>query len=337
MTLELTTRFRGISTSGKSGSKRNSAHATPSKAVGHAMANLRYITRDSAQADVAWFGQSARDVAKELGPNPTPEEQRKALHSNMRKALDERAEGGGKSGKMVATRVTISLPNSWPEEAQEEALLRIGHYFAPPTSEALAVGALHRDKPENRHLHFLIKDGRESEHEALMRRAKEKKVGESPKRIRRRDVNRFNADLGRPKVIRAEIAQILNTIATKHDIERVEWKSFKERGIEKTPTTHRGPEAEPMQEKAAKRQQSGWNWYDGGDCESIDRSHRRPVQAVEVEAERPPAVKPVPQPATQPTEPAPAGRKAFVRGRWITLPDGQSPKKKQRKRDDEPR
>lgn len=337
MTLELTTRFRGISTSGKSGSKRNSAHATTSKAVGHAMANLRYITRESAQADVVWFGQSARKVAEELGPDTSPEDQRKAFHGNMRKALDERAEGGGKCGKMVATRVTISLPNSWPEEAQDDALLRIGNYFAPPSSEALAVGALHRDKPDNRHLHFLVKDGRESEFSALMRRSHEVGAGQSVKRIRRRDVNRFNADLGRPKVIRAEIAQILNTIALERGIEKVEWKSFKERGIEKTPTTHRGPEAEPMQEKAAKRQQSGWNWYDGGDCEGIDRSHRPPVQAVEVETKPTPITEPIPQPATPPAAPAPAGRKAFIRGQWVTLPSGDSPKSKRKKIGDDMR
>lgn len=338
MTLELTTRFRGISTSKTSGSKRNSAHATASKAVGHAMANLRYITREDAQADVAWFGKSAQDVAEKLGPNPNPEEQKKALHSNMRKSLDERAEGGGKCGKMVATRVTISVPNSWPEDAQDDALIRIGNYFAPPDSDVLAVGALHRDKPENRHIHYLIKDGKETEHAALMRLAKEFKAGQSPKRVRRRDVNRFNGDLGRPKQIRADIAQILNNIASERGLERVEWKSFKERGIERTPTEHRGPEAQQIQEKAAKREQPGWNWFDGGECESIDRSRTKPAQAAEIETKPATLAKPVHQPAPLPAAPAPAGRKAFIRGKWVTLPPKEdSPKSKRKKRGEDVR
>lgn len=344
MTLELTTRFRGISTSPKSGAKRNSGHSSPSKAVGHAMANLRYITRDSALADVAWFGKSALDAIEEVGPSATPSQQRKALTKQLREALEKRAAGGGQDGRMVATRVIVSLPNDWPDSAKDEALLRLGHYFAPPDSEALAVGALHRDKDNNSHLHFLVADGRESEHAALNRRAQEMRKGEpAPKRIRRRNVNRFNAELGRPKVIRAEIATILNKIADRDSLERVEWRSFEARGIAKTPTTHRGPEKEARMDKeheakmveAANRPRTGSEWYDGGECESIARPR---TQTPEKVREAAPSANP-PKPATVQPEQPPAGRRAFVRGRWITLPnqDSPKPKKKKRARDEDER
>lgn len=336
MTLELTTRFRGISTSSKSTDKRNSGGKSPSQAVGQAMANLRYITRESALADAAWFGKPVLDTMREFDQDTPDSSQRAAMHATLRKALTERAQEGGKEGRMVATRVTISLPNSWPEHAQDAALMHLGRHFAPADSEAIAIGAIHRDKPNNRHIHFLVADGRESELAALNRRVHEVgKGGATPKRIRRRNVNRFNADLGRPKEIRREIAEILNQIADRDGLERIESKSFKERGIERTPDKHRGPAADAQEKATVRMQEAGRQWFDGGECLSIDRS---PPKAREIEQ---PATMPpvnIPQPATMPPAPAPAGRKVLVKGRWITLPPGQdAPKPKRKKMGDDAR
>ena len=115
--LELTTRFRGITTSRASTTKRNTAAASTGEAVGAAMANLRYITRDSALTDPTWFGDRAAKALDELDPDATPKQRRKALRDSMGEALTERAQTGGKAGRMVAMRLTISLPNGWPQEA----------------------------------------------------------------------------------------------------------------------------------------------------------------------------------------------------------------------------
>lgn len=332
--LELTTRFRGITTSRASTTKRNTAAASTGEAVGAAMANLRYITRDSALTDPTWFGDRAAKALDELDPDATPKQRRKALRDSMGEALTERAQTGGKAGRMVAMRLTISLPNGWPQEAQDAALVALGHHFAPPGSEALAVGAQHRDKPNNAHLHLLVVDGRESEAAALDRLARSGRV---PQRVRRRDVNRFNADRGRPKEIRAEIAGILNAIADERGLDRVEWESFKARGIQRTPDHHRGPARDAQDRAAAEAVETGRQMFDGGAFDGIAPPRQRPAQTPQEKPEAP--TRPIPQPSA-PVPPAqpPKGRKVYRGGRWLTVDlDEPATPKKRRKHDDEQR
>lgn len=332
--LELTTRFRGITTSRKATTKRNTTAASTGEAVGAAMANLRYITRDSALTDPVWFGDRAAEALDQLEPDAPTKHRRKALRDTMRQALTERAQTGGKDGRLVAMRMTISLPNDWPAEAQDAALVALGRHFAPPGSEALAVGAQHRDKPNNAHLHLLVVDGRESEAAALDRLAKS---GRIPQRVRRRDVSRFNADRGRPKQIRAEIAGILNTIAAARGLEGVEWESFKARGIQRTPDHHRGPARDAQQRAAAEVVETGRQMFDGGAFDGIAPHRQKPAQRPQEQPEAP--TRPIPQPPTpQPPEPPQKGRKVFRGGRWLTVPmDEPDPPTKRRKRDDDQR
>lgn len=297
--LELTTKMSSISTSSKARGGGMGASASVSKA----MANLRYITRESSAPVVASAGPG-------IDANNTPGDDRKAVQA----ALEARAKTGGEAGRNVAQRITVSLPNEWPDDAKAEALTRLVQHFAPRGSEALAVGALHRNKPGNSHLHLLVVDGRESEHEALMRNAR---AGKVPKRVRRRDVHRFNADLGRPKQIREAIAGVLNLVAERRGLEGVEHRSFKARGIERAPGTHRGPAADAKDRKAAQSLEAGRRWDGGGGCISIDPRppQQRPQEPQEGvrEAVKP---KPVPQP---PTPPQPKQKKVFRWGRWMTV------------------
>jgi hypothetical protein len=234
-------------------------------------------------------------------------------------AVEERSKQGGAVGRRLASTLIVSLPNDWPKAAQVEAMKRLTAHLAPPGSEAIAIGAIHRDKPHNTHMHFVVLDGLEHPDAALLRahgRAKEQ-VGMLPPtpappkakrapwwqpwkreaappppppppkvdvRVRRRNVLRLN-ELGRPKELRRELAAIINEVAAERGLEGVEWRSFEARGIAKEPTTHDGPQKRARKAKEAPQQ---------------------PAQVVEpVAPTRPPA--PVPQPfAVAPSERPPA-------------------------------
>lgn len=217
MPLELTTIFRGISTSPKS-----RAGLSPKAAADKAKANLRYITRDDAGpgflvADGAGVRRGDKDDL-----------------AATRDALSARAQGGGKTGVRVAEKMTISLPNSWTGGAWRDAVNRIAGIVAPAGSEAQAIIALHTDKPKNPHIHVLAIDGLESAAAARARTPQ----GQRP---RRRNALRLG-DMGRPREMREAIAEALNEVAKQRGLDGVEWRSFEDRGLSQTPGKHRGPE-----------------------------------------------------------------------------------------------
>lgn len=236
--LELTTTFRNLSTAG---GKLSAADAAE-KAADH----LRYIDRATAVEDRASAGLKAG----------TPAEQRAALRQRFRDA----AEKGGKTGSRVAEKIVVSLPNSWPREARREALQRLCDHLAPEGSGAVAYGTTHSDKARNRHLHIIAQDGAESRASALARKAASSSLaaeadaalgagrGPQRKRVRRQNVIRLG-DRDRAKEMRTEIAGILNRIAEENGIERVEHRSFAERGIAHEPTVHEGPRVRAIAEK----------------------------------------------------------------------------------------
>lgn len=214
--LELTTTFRGISTSPKS-----STGLAPKAAADRAKANLRYITREGAGPGFL--------VADGAGI-------RRGEHDDLcafRKTLAERAAGGGKTGIRVAERMTISLPKGWPGGAWREAVERIAGVVAPAGSEAQAIIALHTDKPKNPHIHILAADGLESAAAARARTPE----GQRP---RRRNALRLG-DMGRPRELRQAIAEAINQVAAERGIPGVEWRSFEDRGLSQRPGKHRGP------------------------------------------------------------------------------------------------
>jgi hypothetical protein len=214
--LELTTTFRGISTSPKS-----RTGLAPKAAADRAKANLRYITREDAGPGFL--------VADGAGV-------RRGGHDDLdafREALSERAEGGGKRGVRVAERMTVSLPAGWPGGAWREAVERIAKVVAPAGSEAQAVIALHTDKPKNPHIHLLAIDGLESPAVARARTPE----GQRP---RRRNAVRMG-DMGRPRELRQAIAEAINQVAAERGLSGVEWRSFEDRGLSQKPTKHRGP------------------------------------------------------------------------------------------------
>jgi len=239
--LELTTSFRNISTAGGKLDGREAA----AKAAAH----LRYITRGPALEDVANAGL----------PPGSPADQRAAMQQAFRSA----GERGGKTGSRVAEKITVTLPNSWPREARKEALQRLCDHLAPDGSDAWAFGVTHRDKrgtaQPNEHIHIIAQDGAESRESALTRRQASQSEAEEDavlgasgkrkvRRVRRQNVIRLG-DRSRAKEMRTEMAGILNDIAETRGIERVEHRSFKERGIEDEPMRHEGPKVRAVAEK----------------------------------------------------------------------------------------
>lgn len=266
-TLELSTTFRGISTSPKS-----RAGLSPAAAAGKAKSNLRYITREGA-ASVGYLVSDGTGVRRGT----------KADLEEHRDAITARANRPTKNGVRVAEKMMISLPNDWPGNATRAAVDRIAKVITPPGSEARAIIALHTDKPRNRHIHINAIDGLES-HEAARARAPE---GQRP---RRRNALRMG-DMGRPGELRQVIAETLNQVADERGLSRVEWRSFEARGLSQAPTTHKGP---PKTRKGRSR---------GEEAGRPATAPQQPQEAQEV-ATKPipkqtPTVPPAPQPATK--------------------------------------
>ena len=303
--LELTTTFKAITTSPKA-----RKHHTPAAATSRVKAAARYALRDTAapEGEVSWSG-----------PRLDACQDRKAARLAFGQAVEERSKQGGAVGRRLASTLIVSLPNDWPKAAQVEAMKRLTAHLAPVGSEAIAIGAIHRDKPHNTHMHFVVLDGLESEGAALVRAAARRpKVSDMPTpppapakakrapwwqpwkreaappppppppkvdvRVRRRNVLRLN-ERYRYKELRRELATIINEVAAEKGLEGVEWESFKDRGIERTPTTHDGPGKRARKAKEAPQQ---------------------PAQVVEPVVRTPPPA-PVPQPfAFDPSERPPA-------------------------------
>ena len=228
MTLELTTRFKGISTSPAARAKCQTA----AQALKRCYSSLNYIARDNASGNIVWAGLINDDGS----PAQTVKDARLALRQRFR----NEAEKGGRVGRRIATTGIVSLPNSWTDEVIKSAMHRLALELAPPDSEASVLIVQHIDKANNAHLHFLAVDGVESL-EAAKRRAKP-----DSQRIRRQNVQRFN-ERGAPKRWRQRIADVLNETASEHDVAGVEWRSFKERGLRR-----RAKKREDVGERARK-------------------------------------------------------------------------------------
>jgi hypothetical protein len=223
MALEMTTKFKAITTSPRARGGGVDASQAGRKAADH----IRYIDRGTAVSERASAGLDAA----------TPAEVRAALRDKAKAA----AERGGKLGARVLEKGIISLPNSWPAAARQDACHLIAEHLAPPGSDAAVLVVCHRDKSHNSHLHFAAVDGAESREAALARRP-------GAKRVRRKNVIGLSEG-GRPKELRKELAAIINSIAVERGLEGVEWRSYKARGIDKEPSRHEGPRRRAIAEK----------------------------------------------------------------------------------------
>lgn len=101
-------------------------------------------------------------------------------------------------------------------------------------SEAFGMAAIHTDKAGNKHAHFLFVDGLESLEAAKARRP-------DAKRVRRADALRLNEG-GNRQEVRARVAASINAVALPAGRRTAEVRSYADRGIEREPQRHEGPQ-----------------------------------------------------------------------------------------------
>lgn len=250
MGFELTTKFKGISSSPAA---RNKSRGT-TEPLKRCYGALNYIARENAAGLICWQGLKSANGEEAR----TPKEARLFLRQRFR----EEARKGGTVGRRIATTGIISLPNSWGEGTVQAAMSNLVNELAPDGSEASVLIVQHTDKANNAHLHFIAVDGIESRDSAITR------VGSNAVRIRRRNVQRFN-ERGAPKRWRKRIADVLNETAKEFCENGVEWQSFKERGLRRKPTKHEGAERRAVRAKD-KATKEVFDFFTSGD--DVERS-----------------------------------------------------------------
>ena len=217
---EASVRLSHISTSSKA---RNGLSKTD--AVATAKAHLRYITRDDAAEPgnvIAWA-----DGGLVLGDTDQ-------LKERARAAIDQRAEKHNDAyGVRLNDKLMVSLPNDAPITEQRQMVTDILSEFCGDSS-AFGMAAIHTDKEGNKHAHFSFVDGPESLEAAKARRP-------DAKRVRRADHLRLNEG-GNRQYVRHRVANCINEIARFNGRRIAEVRSFADRGIEREPQKHEGPQ-----------------------------------------------------------------------------------------------
>ena len=228
---EATINVRHISTSPKA---RNVLSL--SEAMGRAVGNLRYITRSSAvwSGDVIAHSEGITMVAED------PADRRAAREMTLW-ALEARAQRNRNStGIRLADTLIVSLPRDATPDHQREMVANILANLGRD-SDAWLIGAIHRDRTGNPHAHILAIDGLESQAAAKARRPE-------AKRVRRADALRLNEG-GNRREIRSRIAEQINAVSDREGYRRAEVRSYEDRGIERAPTRHDGPQKRAIDDK----------------------------------------------------------------------------------------
>ena len=220
---EATINVRHISTSPKA---RNQLPLAEAKR--RAINNLRYITRSSAtwDGDIIGHSEGITMIANDPGD-------RRAAREMTMWALEARARKHRHStGIRLADTLIVSLPRDATPAHHREMVANILTSLGGD-SDAWLIGAIHRDRAGNPHAHILAIDGLESEAAARTRRPE-------AKRVRRADALRLNQG-GNRQDLRARIAAEINAISDRERYRHAEVRSYKDRGIELTPSQHDGP------------------------------------------------------------------------------------------------
>ena len=216
---ETTVRLTHISTSSKARSGLSVADA-----VGAAKAHLRYITRDDA-------AQPGDVIARSNGVilDGSPDD----LKAAAREAIDKRSQRHTDAyGVRLADRLIVSLPRDATMDEQRTMCAAILADFTAD-SEAFRMAAIHGQAREP-HAHFLFVDGLESI-------AAAKPAAPTRSASARADALRLNEG-GNRQEVRERIAATINAVAAPAGRRLAEVRSFKERGIDREPQRHEGPQ-----------------------------------------------------------------------------------------------
>ena len=216
---ETTVRLTHISTSSKARSGLSVADA-----VGAAKAHLRYITRDDA-------AQPGDVIARSNGVilDGSPDD----LKAAAREAIDKRSQRHTDAyGVRLADRLIVSLPR---DATMDEQRTMRGHPRRLHRGQrSLRDGRHPHGQAREPHAHFLFVDGLESIAAAKARRP-------DAQRVRRADALRLNEG-GNRQEVRERIAATINAVAAPAGRRLAEVRSFKERGIDREPQRHEGPQ-----------------------------------------------------------------------------------------------
>lgn len=225
---EATINVRHISTSLKA---RNGLSLDEAKR--RATSNLRYITRSWAiwDGDVIGHSQGITMIAEDSVD-------RRAAREMTLWALEARAEKHRPTtGVRLADTLIISLPRDASPEHHREMVAGIVADLGGE-SDAWLIGAIHRDREGNPHLHLLAIDGLETEAQAKARRP-------DAKRVRRADALRLNQG-GNRQSLRARIAAQINAVSEREGYRRAEIRSYEARGVARVPGHHYGPKMQAI-------------------------------------------------------------------------------------------
>jgi hypothetical protein len=219
---EATVKVAHISTSPAARNPLSVADATA-----RATANLDYITRRAAcqDGDLLIHQAGKTEIAQD-------EKGRAALRARALSALDERGKKHrANTGVRLCDKLIVSLPaDATPAEHRQMATEIIASLGGD--SEALLIGAIHTDKQGNPHLHIWALDGLETVEAAKAR-------APNAKRVRRAEHLQMNEG-GNRQELRAQVAEAINKVSRTAGRRLAEVRSFKERGIDRTPQKHEG-------------------------------------------------------------------------------------------------
>ena len=237
-----------ISLSSISTDARSMASMGLDEAKNKAKENLDYILRPSATRAGQYHLVFVRTDGETFGCMQDAGD-KKFIRELCVKALDKRARKhrnikGKTKGVSLCHKVVISLP----KDANLDHQMGIAQGILDELgggSEAFILAAIHFDTPGNPHLHLWIVDGPETL-EAAKARAEERKRAKAKSdtkktRVTRRDHLRLTDKDGYKKV-RQTIAKVIDEIAVRKGLRRPEIRSLAERGIEREPQVHEGPE-----------------------------------------------------------------------------------------------
>ncbi|SNY93274.1 MobA/MobL family protein [Cohaesibacter sp. ES.047] len=242
---------------------RSKASVNLSQGKQLAMANLNYILRPSATRYEQCQHIFARTNGVTYGCVDSVADKKEmvkrceeALSKRAQKSAKNRSAKGGGLGKAgdknkakikgvaLCYKGVIALPaDANPLHLMHMAQEILEHLAAD--SEAMVVAAIHYDRPGNPHLHLWIVDGPETM-ESARARAEERKAQRSEDdtkktRVNRRDQVRLNERYGY-KNGRHEIGQIIDRISVCEGLRRPQLLTLAERGLDKLPQVHEGPE-----------------------------------------------------------------------------------------------
>ena len=188
-------------------------------------AHLRYITRDDAAQPGDVIARSNRVIL-----DGSPDD----LKAAAREAIDKRSQRHTDAyGVRLADRLIVSLPRDATMDEQRTMCAAILADFTAD-SEAFRMAAIHTDKRGNPHAHFLFVDGLES-----IAAAK----APPPRRAARPQGRRLAPERGRQSAGGARAYRRHHqrrSSPSRPQAGRV--RSFKERGIDREPQRHEGPQ-----------------------------------------------------------------------------------------------